>query len=219
MGILIDDVKFKDLFSKAIEGIKEILNKDSFKGIHMELKKMISILSGQLPEQKTEAIPTCAKLQGKEIATLLDFPLEENKKENEGLSVLNIGEIPHKEEPSKKLFGDLQMKTKESPPVKKEQNVSKIPEGLLDFPIDQPEKQIPTNLLLDTELLHTNNKPTVANIKEDTMFGNSGVKKLSDVPNLKVEMNKPKLIKYEPVIEETNKKEEKYFNFVDDVLK
>eukprot|EP01022_Parablepharisma_sp_SALTPOND_P002591 TRINITY_DN1105_c2_g1_i1.p1 TRINITY_DN1105_c2_g1~~TRINITY_DN1105_c2_g1_i1.p1 ORF type:complete len:1174 (+),score=108.95 TRINITY_DN1105_c2_g1_i1:100-3522(+) len=215
------DQKYISLFSKGIVGIQQLLQKESFKGIHNEVKKIISILTGQPIEKKPESVPL--PLPRTNVGVLLEG-LEEEKTGSQmpSLAGLDLNEPTKKED--QKLFTNLTLKptvpdTAVKPAVpdvtKQKEKPSAVPNSLLDFPLDQPMVQLPLERLEIEEVK-----------KEESIFGNSGTMKATNsgttvgINGNNNNNNKPMEKKFELKLDVGNKKEEdNLFDFVDEVLK
>ena len=204
MSALLDDSKYKDLFGKAIEAIKELLHKESMKGIHAEVRKVIAVLTGQPIDKKVDVehhqqqqqpIPHVS-LPGTSIANLLlDFS-EDAKVEQPTL-------VPA---PAKKV---------EDQPVKPVPQPPKTTTTLLiDFPTNDKS---PTLSQLPIDILKTNSDDSQGK-QEESMFGNSGINKGGIPEKSSNEIIGAKLI---PVLsnDDRDKREPKCFDFIDDEFK
>jgi len=153
MGVLLDDEEsdksqkksedqsYKELFSKEIEVLNQILINDSFKPIHTETKRILSVLTGK-PEEKAEIKEKVkAKFPGLNTINLLDdlddIGGEDNKVSPDNSRASKEGSSSNKpplegitfDGPNKnEFFGDLVIK---SGPV---HVVKKSPLEVLDDP-------------------------------------------------------------------------------------
>ncbi len=216
------DSKYKDLFSKAVEGIKQLLANDKFKAIHGEVRKIVSRLTGEtLPEpKKPEAT---VSFPGTEIAQLIDLPVGPEPGNAsatipalEGLSLGTVADektIPEPAAPPLQRWEEQKKKSKPEPGL------------LLDLPIDQPRAATAT---VPLDLTVTIQGPPET--KSESIFGNVGTTTGKMVPETVKPLIPPNevkkmMIKFDPLLAEGKQKaklsgnDDKFFDFVDDVLK
>ena len=180
MSTLLDDKNqnYKDLFITGIENINQIISNTSFKKIHSEAKKIISILTGQEIEKEVVSKNSKGPSSGTKTTSLLedleDIGKEDNKQietkvpENTKTSLedLNFSEAPKDDND---IFKNMVVKPNDN----KAQSTSGPSKSLLDFPNNPPI--IPQNYGITIDQLTQSNLKMGSNMA----FG-TGHKKSND---------------------------------------